>query len=169
MSGMRAFMETLSAPERKRLAHELVLALDGEVPAHRSDSRETAGDLPAASSMPAEDGVPVPAATPMVPAGPRPRTGGPEARAPDETASSAERSVQAGEAFPPQGRGITVTYGAGGKTVRMRREPGGPAAEKTEPETQTVPDAVEEEQRMRDISRYFCRDSRRYDPGFTRY
>lgn len=169
MSGMRAFMETLSAPERKRLAHELVLALDGGVPAHRSASRETTGDLPASFTMQAEDGVPVPAAAPMAPAGPRPRTGGPEVRVPDETAPSAERSVQAGDAFPPQGRGITVTYGADGKAVRMRREPGGPAAEKTEPETQTLPDAVEEEQRMRDISRYFCRDSRRYDPGFTRY
>lgn len=175
MRDVSAALAALSETARLALAHALVLALEGKT-AETAEPREIGKDLRRASPALVQGGEAVPAAeTDGAASGKSPAL-------PVETALLRRRAAgepgsrlyggaapSAVEIAPKPGPGVTVTYGSEGKAVTLRREPGGVSPEATEQTPGIARAPVEEGEKMREISRYFCRDSRRYDPGFTRY
>lgn len=70
------------------------------------------------------------------------------------------------------GAGVRTVYGADGSSVTLRREvlpSASGVAEDALPGAASSPMAADPMRQMREISDFFRQDSRRYDPGFTRY
>jgi len=69
-------------------------------------------------------------------------------------------------------RSVRTVYGADGNSVTLRREvplSAHAAVEDALPGAASSPMAADPMRQMREISDFFRQDSRRYDPGFTRY
>lgn len=178
MSGLGDALSALSEEMRRTLAHELVLTLEGRSAARRVFSytaaeKETAGEWNAdTSEMPEEQ------------RGGLTETGKTkEGRRAMETAALGGRSTVEREALaaversvpgdvPMSSMGVRTVYGADGHSVTLRRTvlPAlDPRAEALPPETREQALSEDPLRHMREISDFFRQDSRRYDPGFTRY
>lgn len=167
MSALHEELQALSDDARRALAHALVLTLDGRRSGNRTVSAEDAGER----AMPAPDVGPAEAAF----AAARAREG--QAKAADGRAgriSGGEAAGSAETAGPAEDSGQTAVqklYGDGGRVVTLRREVPtavGGTEEGADTSSGAAP-AEDRVQRLRELSEYFRQDSRRYDPGFTRY
>lgn len=178
MSDLKAALAALSGEARQELAHQLLLALEGrDAPASRTvetvpeDVRGTssgrAGEIERNTedlSSPAQ-AKPQSARTRWAEA----HRGGVQTRPYEERPTSVGSTAHGKEATPSRSH-ITAVYGPGGKTVTLRRDVEASAAQTPETAAQAAAAApLDTHRQLRDISEYFRQDSRRYDPGFTRY
>lgn len=165
MSGLSSTVAALDEAARQRLAHSLVLALEGR------SGPKAAPDTPPAAN-------PVPETLEKTDARAAERAA---REAPPETADGrkvrpggGDLPVSAGQtaaAEPSAQSRVTAEYGPEGRLRVLRRDM---TAERSEPEPRPgeaseAPQVFDPMGRMREISEFFRQDSRRYDPGFTRY
>lgn len=177
MSGLGDALSALSEETRRMLAHKLVLALEG-----RGSARPFFGEILAEegarewnaekSEMPEEQrgGLTEMGETKAGRRAMEAAASGGKPTVEWETSADVERSAPGGVPMP--GTGVRTVYGADGHSVTLRRTvlPAlDPRAEALPPETREQALSEDPLRRMREISDFFRQDSRRYDPGFTRY
>ncbi len=177
MSGLTDALAALSGETRRVLAHALVLALEGRGTFRSGGSDGSAEESRPAAGLMASGGTAEKSEVPGETDVP-----GKTGRAGKSTAEAVKRRLE-GEPVPlmerlisPGGgasnRSVRTVYGADGNSVTLRREVplSAPAAvEDALPGAASSPMAADPMRQMREISDFFRQDSRRYDPGFTRY
>ncbi len=167
MSELTAVIAGLSQDDRRQLAHGLVLALSGAAGGRRA-SGETApvSDVIRETAAPEE---PAAAQSGGFQAGDR-KQGGSWTRPEDRDVQPPERRVQPELPARQKSSRVSVEYGPDGKRVSLRRDMAAAAGDDRETAAPGGDTAFGDPAgQLRELSEWFRQDSRRYDPGFTRY